>query len=75
MPSTVRLQLNEASLNGSGQPPFTFTTAPAAGSAFRASVFGDWGYGENGNAVETKKRLEGTIEPTVDLFWHLGDIG
>ena len=33
---------------------FSFRTSPASSSGFVASIFGDWGYGENGNAVVTR---------------------
>lgn len=53
---------------------FSFKSAPPPNTAFSASVFGDWGYGANGNAFETRRQLE-KIKNDVDLTWHLGDIG
>ena len=58
---------------------FTFVSAPAAGGggAFSFSVFGDWGYGEDGKAVDTRGQLEEITTATdegVDFVWHVGDI-
>lgn len=51
----------------------SFPTAPAAGQPFTASVFGDWGYGTDGHAVDTLHALN-TLTKDVDLVLHLGDI-
>lgn len=55
----------------------TFNSAPSrsdgASGTFSASIFGDWGYGENGNAIATRSALE-NLKEKVSLVWHLGDI-
>eukprot|EP00937_MAST-01D_sp_MAST-1D-sp2_P006073 g6073.t1 len=54
----------------------SFTTAPADDAPLVASVFGDLGYGQNGNALATRARLEALKDAgAFDLVWHLGDIG
>lgn len=52
---------------------FSFKSAPPIKTAFSASVFGDWGFGSNGNAFDTRIHLE-KIKDDVDFTWHLGDI-
>jgi hypothetical protein len=52
---------------------YSFRTAPETSSGFVVSVFGDWGYGENGHAVATRNALD-TITKNVNFVWHLGDI-
>ena len=37
------------------------------------SIFGDWGYGVNGKAVQTRDRLE-ALKADFDFVWHVGDI-
>jgi len=76
---------------GGWSEAFSFKTGPDPSMAnhkfqdntpgsFSASVFGDWGYGTNGNAVDTRAALEDLVRPpsndraALELIWHLGDI-
>ena len=57
---------------------FTLPLSAAMASAsdapeMKVSIFGDWGYGENGHAISTRRALE-KLKSGVDFFWHLGDI-
>lgn len=54
--------------------PLSAAAAGAPGAPeMKVSIFGDWGYGENGHAVSTRRALE-TLKSQVDFFFHLGDI-
>jgi len=72
-PATV-YQYKCGDAEGGYSKVFSFKSAPPPKTAFSASVFGDWGYGTNGHAVETRRQLE-NIKDVVDFTWHLGDIG
>ena len=52
----------------------TSSSNGAAGAApLKVAVYGDMGYGKNGNAISTRRALE-AVKEDFDLFWHLGDI-
>mmetsp|Transcript_3187 Transcript_3187/g.4798 ORF Transcript_3187/g.4798 Transcript_3187/m.4798 type:complete len:500 (+) Transcript_3187:76-1575(+) len=56
---------------------FSFVSAKSSDPEFgnfKLSIFGDWGYSKNGNAIPTRKALE-KIKNEVDFIWHVGDIG
>lgn len=60
--------------NATWSATYSFVYRPTRSEGgFVASVFGDWGYGENGNAITTKRALD-EIVTDADFVWHLGDI-
>eukprot|EP00466_Bigelowiella_natans_P002964 jgi/Bigna1/86702/estExt_fgenesh1_pg.C_130002 len=53
---------------------FTSPKSSTPEFGFKVSVFGDWGYGQNGKALSTRKALQDIVHD-VDFVWHAGDIG
>ena len=53
--------------------PRSASQAAALKAPLAISIYGDWGYGNNGHAVSTRRALE-VIKGRVDFTWHLGDI-
>jgi hypothetical protein len=75
LPPGTRVFYKLGDNNVASSKEWSFKTAPADNTPFSVSIFADLAYGSDGNAVDSRMRLEALKDKQAfDFAWHLGDI-